>query len=316
MKKCPKCGAENSATSKFCTNCGSVLPETVAQDNDTVALDDETQIQKEPERKAPPAAPVSPAVDSQPTPSAPTPAHKKANKGGGGKVVVLIVLSILLAAAAGAGVYFWQKSKKHGSYSDSSSSKKEKVDEDSLALKEELNLAEVQDFPEYEEEIIEEEESPELIKYRKNFSSPDLTFCDAHGRISQMIVYEDGTGIGVYDFDTEGRLTNASSDYSSDNVTRDEKGRITQQLIPGVGFASYTWQRGIVTDVYHPEKGHSRNIYSDRGELRGVEVINQGNSHTDRFTDYEYDPYLNWIRRTRIAPDGTTYMQARRIVYY
>ena len=236
----------------------------------------------------------------------------------------MILLAVIAFGCGAAAVYLYLD-KHNSSYTSSDSDENDKKDDadstktDYVAANQKAAPAPAgQDYgapADMNVQPAEEYIDPEVLKYRKNFSSYDLTLCDLHGRVSTAYLFEDGRQKAKYDFLSDGSLTSASTVHSNDNLRRDEKGRATSEYTPQ-GEIYYEWRNGNVAEVYSSHDGNKRYIYSAKGELQGIETTNDGVSRTERYVDYQYDPYLNWIRRTRISPNGIRYTQTRSINYF
>lgn len=254
----------------------------------------------------------------------PTPENAPRKGSRTGRSIIMILLAVIAFGCGAAAVYLYLD-KHNSSYTSSDSDENDKKDDadstktDYVAANKEAAPAPAgQDYgapADMNVQPADEYIDPEVLRYRKNFSSYDLTLCDLHGRVSTAYLFEDGRQKAKYDFLTDGSLTSASTVHSNDNLRRDEKGRATSEYTPQ-GEIYYEWRNGNVAEVYSSHDGNKRYIYSAKGELQGIETTNDGVSRTERYVDYQYDPYLNWIRRTRISPNGIRYTQTRTINYF
>ena len=265
------------------------------------------------------------------------PKVKKEGKSGSGRKVwrtILIVFLIIIAmGCGGAAVYYYMQHNGKSSYGDTSggsSESKDSVSKDEDARVKEQEGSEDGDHGNNDEymgsdnirmvnglmiQYPDEPIDPELVKLRKNKSTHDLTFCDLHGLVNDAYLYENSSQKAHYNFDGDGYLTGWSDTHSRDNMVFDEKNYPVGEQTSW-GYITYKWNKGMLSEADDPVEGHKRYIYSSKGELRGIETSNNGISRTETYCDYVYDPYLNWVKRTRISPNGIRYTQTRKINYY
>ncbi len=322
IKFCPKCGAPLGPGTKFCPKCGyKIVNMTVNEaanihseetkfagaddDNDTKTVSVNTDID--------PADVLQRGKTGTASEKArhPKPDNNKSNKR-----LIWIVLAVCAVVGVIAGIYFGRHSSRSSYNDDDIDYKEEDTDTTEAAVEEAEAVAPAAEEAAPAAESAEYYESPELIKYRKNFNSKDLILCDMHGRVSYATLYDNGRVVERYDFTRDGMFTYNSDTHNANNIYRDGKGRVTGER-SSRGEISYGWgSNGLVNDVYHPVRGHMHYIYDSKGELHGIEYNDGSVSRTEYYRDYDYDPYLNWRRRTRVSPDGSTSVQTRSIVYY
>lgn len=325
--KCPHCGADVRPGGNFCSSCGQKIGhgKVAVTPNDAVRMSanapqsadskDFTKILPEMEAAQSLASRdttrILPGAE-MPTELNPEPRRKPS------RAWLWIVVALLIAALCGVAVYFF-KDRTYSSYddddSDSRSGRREQADSAKTDVVEEVAEVQASATQHTAAQQNAEYESPETIKYRKNFTSKDMSLCDLHGRVSYARLYEDGRQKEHYDFSAEGNLTTASGTHNSNSVLRDEAGYVISESSPD-GSIYYVWNHGLLASSSHPTQGQKRYIYSDKGELRGIEYSDGYTTRTESYTEYAYDPYLNWIRRTRVTPDGIRYTQTRAITYF
>lgn len=218
------------------------------------------------------------------------------------------------------GAVVWFIGFKHGGHGsgydddDDDRERKEVVDSDSVAETEYIVPASAQeavadtviesaeDWEFYEPTWQDDTYGDELTAIR-NFTRPDLTLLDAHGHIIRMNFYVDDRFIDGWMFDRDGEIIDAFYSLKPNNTRRDERGRIiTDNLYSNT--LHFNWgPNGLVNNI----NGKSY-YYDSRGQLTS-------DSEGNTYVDYEYDHYLNWVRRTRIDSNGTPWYERRKIMY-
>ncbi len=337
LKFCPQCGASLRDGARFCTSCGHKLDTPITPNQAAQILDkssqekdiDETRMQTNDSKSkvavqrthtddlanktlAPPPTPPLPLKSISPKDSK-NKTQSNNSKPGNKKFWLWVILACVFVGVCGAGIYYYLSERGSSYYyddwDDDDDSKNDKYARDSDAT-DKIDVEEV-DAAVAIDSITEEYLSPEEIKYIKNFSSKDLTLCDMHGRVSFARLYEDGNEKEFYDFSINGDFTYSSNTHNPNNISRDDKGRVIRD-----GNVRYQWKNGLVSEEYRPGDVSKRYIYSSTGELRGIEYNDGYTSRTESYTNYEYDQFLNWVRRTRISPNGAHYTQTRSISYF
>lgn len=112
MVSCRKCGRENPAEMRFCTNCGEVLPEAFSQGNETWATPEASSLETLSFNPKPQTTPTTwpnfgeTYKQQQPHPVA---EGKKSKTGLIVGVVITVLLLGIVTAGAGVGYYYYSK---------------------------------------------------------------------------------------------------------------------------------------------------------------------------------------------------------------
>jgi len=354
--KCVRCGAVLPAGAHFCGNCGAKVDERPAYvrpgvqlppvpgsadiDNDCTELGERTHLNDRTlmmggdfnatmplggdDRPQAGQGTIGPARQPGRAAGQRSQVSGNAPSGGNKKTIFWVVAGVILALGLGIGAWaLFNKGHRH--YDDDDDERTELADKvtpaegyEYEAVAPAVEAVEATEAPAEEAApsasddfyVPSEQSNPDddMLTWRKNFTRPDLTICDVHGRVRKMSLSEDGRVTELFEYDSDGNLVSSARSFKPWNVNRDDKGRIVSESVSG-GTAYYNWSGGLLSGINYPGSGYTSLNYSGKGEL-----VSDNNGNT--YSNYVYDPYLNWVSRTRYSSSGTPYYQRRKILYY
>lgn len=154
------------------------------------------------------------------------------------------------------------------------------------------------------------------LTYTKNFTRPDLTINDLHGRVLVVDIFFDNEFSQSVRFNSNGEITSAVHSFKPAYTIRDSKGRIIHSTYNDAP-ADYHWNNGLLSSAVLDNGCHFDYSYDSKGQLSSITHWCDGQHQgTFRYYDYTYDDCLNWTSRRYEHTSGTSGVQRRDIYYY